>query len=161
MNDIFEVANKSAPLLVVMVTTTLTLVIISHRIRDKAKPKNQETLNQLNGIKVLIWAHLFVTVAITARIMLITLIAEDAGQFFNCFDKFIVIAIFLILGFCWPLYFWTLGQGKIHFCHQEFQNTITLDDDIAKIFRHSEAVNTALRAILICTVKDKESDLDN
>ncbi len=77
---VFEAQISPAVLLVAMVTTTLTLVCISHRLRGIEKSKqSQATLNQLNGIIALIWAHLIITIAISFRIMLI---AFCAGQSF-------------------------------------------------------------------------------
>lgn len=106
---VFDNSISPAVLLVAMVTTTLTLVIISHRLRAAGK-RNQDLLNKLNGIKGLIWAHLIVTIAISFRI---TLIAFYAAESFPIFDKVIVIAVFVILGLLWPTYFFFLGGGKI------------------------------------------------
>lgn len=108
---IFSTTNSPFVLLVAIASSTLTLVVISHRLRNNEKHRNKRTEAELNNIKRLIWAHLTVTFIISLRIMLVALLGEDLS-YLLCLDRLIVIAVFLVLGVWWPVYFYFWGHGK-------------------------------------------------
>ena len=93
-------------LLVPMVTSTLTLVVISHRLHMNKQKHN--VINELNGIIRLIWAHLFVVFLISLNMMCFVLFNFKSV----CLENFIFSAVFVILGCWWPLHFWYFHAGK-------------------------------------------------
>jgi len=105
-------------LLIVMVTTTLTLVLISHRLRDDLKKKKEakkditDAKPRLDYINLLIFAHIFSSTLIIFRIMFTALFCESTGECLIWLDTFIFVWVFFILGVCWPTYFYLYSDGK-------------------------------------------------
>lgn len=105
MNTISE-SPLVLSLLVPMVTSTLTLVVISHRLHNHKKKFN--VINELNGIIRLIWAHLFVVTLISFNMMCFVLFDFKS----DCLEGFIFFAVFVILGIWWPFHFCYFHAGK-------------------------------------------------
>ena len=113
-----DIPSIVSTLLIVMVTTTLTLVVISHRLLKMCPNKRTlETFEALKGIRWLIWGHLAMTFFILFRIMIFALFcifseSKDA-RYWLVFDAILVFLVICILGIWWPTYFNRHGDGNI------------------------------------------------
>jgi len=153
-----HVPNIISTLLIVMVTTTLTLVVISHRLLDiPDRNRSLKTFEALKGIRWLIWGHLAMTLFILLRIMVFSLFCifselNDAEPWL-IFDAILVFFVLCMLGVWWPLYFHRHGDGNICklICgkYREHEtNPVMLSPEVAKVFFTEKSVNQALQALI-------------
>jgi energy-coupling factor transporter transmembrane protein EcfT len=100
-----------------MVTTTLTLVVISHRlIKLPDNKRTSGTYKALKGIRWLIWEHLAITILIAVRVFLFALFCIFSESIdlkhWLIFDAVLIFFVICIL-INWIIYFHCYGGGNI------------------------------------------------